>query len=895
MKISFHINYYTEWGQTICIMGSIPELGGWEPTMAPQMQYVADGNWYFELELPQIDLQIEYCYFVRMDNTLLRKEWSRNHVVTLESGVPVYAIIDYWQDIPGNLSFYTSAFTQSVFAHPAAGVQNKPDITHKLIFKVLAPRVEKDQFVAMTGNQDCLGNWNPEQSIPMQPTCFPEWTVELPADQIRYPLEYKFIISNKDNSSTPYWENGENRRLDFLPFYGYGITQIGGLFFRESLEPWRSTGTVIPVFSLRSEKSFGVGDLGDLKLMVDWVKKTNQRIIQVLPVNDTTMTGTWRDSYPYSAISIFALHPIYMDLREIGELKDPQRAAFYRDKQVELNSKPSLDYQEVILHKTGYAHEYFLQEKENIGKDSSFLSFTTQNLIWLIPYAAFCYYRDLYNTSDFNQWGEQAVYNKSRVYQLCSDSSEAYEQIQFIYYQQYILHTQFKRVSHYARENGVILKGDLPIGINRASVEAWTEPTYFNMNGQAGAPPDDFSLTGQNWGFPTYNWDLMEEDGFSWWKKRFHTLGDYFDCFRIDHILGFFRIWEIPLEYIQGLCGHFNPALPYTKEEIEQYGLPFNKERFTTPHIHRQFIIELFGEQADEVMNSFLAQSSSNHYVLKDFCDTQRKIDALFRDKADTTSYHIRQGLMVIANEVLFLPDPYQKNTWHPRISASYSYIYKELSDSDRAAFDHLYWEFYYHRHNEFWKKQALKRLTPLLEVTDMLVCGEDLGMIPGTVPEVMKQLQILSLEIERMPKEAYQEFTNLSKLPYLSVCTTSTHDMSPIRNWWKEDRSKTQRYYNHILQQPGEAPEECTDDIARQILSNHLHSPSMLTIIPLQDWLAMDSNIKNPVIEEERINIPANPQHYWKYRMHITLEYLLKADEFNGKIINLIKESGRK
>ena len=435
----------------------------------------------------------------------------------------------------------------------------------------------------------------------------------------------------------------------------------------------------------------------------------------------------------------------------------------------------------------------------------------------------------------------------------------------------------------------------MPIGVYRTSVEAWMEPKYFNMNGQAGAPPDDFSVNGQNWGFPTYNWDMMEKDNFSWWKKRFRKLEDYFDSFRIDHILGFFRIWEVPSEYVQGLCGHFKPALPLTPNEIEQYGLDFNEARLTTPHINREFLPELFGDQTEEVIGAFLAQSSSRHFVLKPFCDTHRKVEALFAGKTEEASLRIQQGLFAKANEVPLLRDPREPDKFHPRISASQSYLYRELSASDQYAFDQLYWNFFYHRHNEFWKAQAFNRLTPLVGSTNMLVCGEDLGMIPESVPDVMNKLQIFSLEIERMPKTPQREFSDLYNLPYHSVCTPSPHDMTPLRSWWKEDRAKIQRYYNNVLGYAGDAPEECTADLATQIVSNHLATASMLAIIPIQDWFAMDDSIKRKDYEAERINVPSDSNHYWRYRMHITLEKLIEADCLNNKITELIRNSGRK
>jgi 4-alpha-glucanotransferase len=452
-----------------------------------------------------------------------------------------------------------------------------------------------------------------------------------------------------------------------------------------------------------------------------------------------------------------------------------------------------------------------------------------------------------------------------------------------------------KELRDYAYANGIVLKGDIPIGISRVSVEAWTTPGYFNMDFQSGAPPDDFSVNGQNWEFPTYHWEMMENDHYSWWKKRFRKMSDYFDAYRIDHILGFFRIWEIPQKSVQGLLGYFNPSLPFSIQEIENAGLNFNPERFTTPHINEAFLPGLFGEFASEIKDIFLERSSSHHFALKEYFNTQRKIELYFSGKNDEKSNLIREGLYNIANEVLFIEDHKKSRHYHPRIQASTSFIYKELSSSDRYAFDYLYRNYFYQRHNEFWKEQGYKRLVPLISCTDMLACGEDLGMIPHSVPEVMNKLQILSLEVERMPKESHTEFTDLNQIPYHSVCTTSTHDMSTIRGWWLENRGSIQRYYNQVLHHEGEVPENCTPELCKQILRNHLNSPSMLAIIPFQDWLAIDGQLRRPDCEAERINIPSNTKHYWRYRMHITIEQLLLSEELNASIRELIENSGRK
>lgn len=895
MKVTFNINFHTEWGQKLCIVGSVPELGSWNTAHAKEMSYVGGGNWQLELDIQGGVGIIEYKYLLSVNEQRIFEEWERNHWLELNASTSSYILYDFWQVRPENMAFYSSAFTKGLFCHEPFHGSCSVKSGKRLIIRVNAPRVEKDQCVAISGNQDVFGNWSPDMALMLNSARSPEWYIEMDASSIRYPLEYKFIVCDRKSKKPLYWESGDNRVLSMVPQKEHETVVLSGLFFRENLPDWRCAGSVIPVFSLRSEKSFGVGDLGDLRLMVDWAKRTGQKIIQVLPMNDTTVTHSWVDSYPYSAISIYALHPMYISLPLLGELKDKKKAALYEARRIQLNSMSSVDYDSVMNYKVAYCNAYFLQEKNNIIESEDFKLFVSYNEEWLLPYAAYSFFRDYYGTSNFSKWESYAHFNIHAIRSLCSKDKQAWENIQFYYFLQYVLHTQFKSVSNYARANGVVLKGDLPIGVSRTSVEVWTEPKYFNMNGQAGAPPDDFSVNGQNWLFPTYNWDVMESDGFSWWRRRFAKLGDYFDCFRIDHILGFFRIWEVPCDYVQGLCGHFNPALPFSIEEIEQYGLRFNETRFTTPHINRCFLHELFGDYTDEVLMTYLAQSSLNHYVLKPFCDTQRKIESLFARKEDRKSLRIKNGLFAVANEVLFLRDTREKDKFHPRISANTSYIYRELSDHDRSSFDQLYWHFFYHRHNDFWKGRAYKRLTPLVASTDMLVCGEDLGMIPASVPEVMNRLQIFSLEIERMPKDPNREFTDMFNLPYHSVCTTSTHDMTPLRNWWKEDTEKTQRYYNNVLMRLGKAPAECSADIASQIVSNHLKTKSMLVIIPMQDWFAMDDSIKRKDIESERINVPANSRHYWRYRMHITLESLLAADQFNDRIADMIKESGRR
>lgn len=893
MKVSFNIKYHTQWGQCLFMVGSCPQLGDGIINAAKKMHYINDGEWQLEITLPDSTQEIKYNYVIENEYGLRTAEYQKSgHQITFDQNHNTYHLYDYWLEKPSDRTFYTSAFTKNIFARHEQKTTPIND-RNNIILRLSAPKTKPDQVVAITGNQACLGNWNVNNAPYLSSKDFPNWEITLNSDEITFPLEYKFIIIDYNTTSLCYWEEGENRIINEPLEKNDSFISVDNYPLRTPDISWKACGTVIPVFSLRSEDSFGIGDIGDIKKLIDWTKKTGQHIIQLLPMNDTTRTHTWKDSYPYSAISIYALHPLYINIPMLGNLHNEKKTAFYNGVQKKLNANDTVDYQSVEKFKTAYYRDYFEQEKEHILKDDGFKEFIAKNKEWLIPYAAFSYLRDKNNTSEFSKWGDFALYNREKIKEFCQPKNEAYDEFSYIFFIQYTLHKQFEIISQYARENRVILKGDIPIGINRESVEAWNEPDYFNMQAQTGAPPDNFSDTGQNWSFPTYNWEIMEKDGFEWWKKRFLKLNNYFDCFRIDHILGFFRIWEIPLAYTEGLCGHFRPALPLSEEEIERYGMIFDKQ-WTTARIHIKFLPEIFGETINDDIYKYLEYTDSEHLILNNICSTQRKIKKLFEGCTDKKSQIIRDGLLNIANEILFLQDSYNITCYHPRISAYKSFVYRELSDKNKQAFDQLYHDFYFLRHNDFWKETALKRLTPLIDSTDMLVCGEDLGMIPASVHEVMDKLQIFTLELEYMPKVSDREFADLTKLPYHSVCTTSTHDMNPIRAWWKENRGKTQRYYNYALKREGIAPMECFSDIAEQIIRNNLRSSSMLSIIPLQDWFAVDDKIKRPDAEAERINIPANPDNYWCYRMHITIESLLGADKFNAKIKNMITESGR-
>jgi len=893
MKISFQIHFKTQWGELLHLF--IYKVVGNELIVADTiaMQCNQKAIWSVEIDYNTAKNGIVYRYgLIKADASVLYETGQTRQVHFYNTQLPV-SIRDNWRGPYGDSPFNTAVFSENFFKRNE--VKHKSNKKGNLLFQLHCPQMEKDRHFAITGNQDALGNWDLTKKVRLDETNFPNWTLLLNSEKINFPIEYKYLIVDTATDEVLAWGGGPNRVVQETQHAEF--TVINDEHFIRTIDSWKGAGVAIPVFSLRSKKSFGIGEFEDLKLMVDWAKRTGQRMIQTLPINDTILYHTNYDSYPYNAVSVYALHPIYLNLEKTGKLKNKERKAFFEAKRRELNEKTFSDYQHVMSTKWEYFNEMYAQDSNSVFASSEYSLFFDKNKEWLVPYAVFSYLRDLYNTPEFGKWPEYSKYEKLDIEKLANPQSENYEKISLFYFLQYHLHKQLTEVHEYARANGVSIKGDIPIGVSPRSVDAWVDPELFNLQVQAGAPPDDFSVTGQNWGFPTYNWELMAKDGYSWWRKRFAKLAEYFDAYRIDHILGFFRIWEIPTNDVWGLTGNFHPALPFTKQEIERAGIWWDESRLLKPYLKEHVLYATFGKYTDDVKREYLLPDGWQFYKFKPEFDTQKKIEKHFASLGynfGNKEVLIRDGLYKLHCEVLFLRDLRDPEKFHPRISMHSSSTFIDMNEDQRRKLDRLYVEYFYHRHNEFWKNQAYSKLPALISATNMLVCGEDLGMVPDSVPEVMQSLEILSLEIQRMPKKPNTEFAMPKDAPYLSVCTTSTHDMNPIRAWWEEDAAITQRFYNKALEMHGAAPEKCEQWIAERIVQQHLESNAMWIILPWQDWMAVETKLCLEHPFAERINVPSNPRNFWCYRMHIPLEKLLKETKFNDKIKEMVAKAGR-
>lgn len=886
MKITFNIDYATSDNQVVELVLS----GGAVFSMTN-----TDGHHQrVSVELQQPG-ELIYCYRVRGNLGLEASEFSRlPHRITIDKKYDQWTVEDCWQYIPWDKNFYSKAIGGVFFArngHIEPTVTRVAEHSGAITFQLYAPQVAPQHYVVITGDAPELGAWNPKAGIRLGGQDFPRWSVTISSIGLPSVFQYKFVIMDSLTGEVVKWENGANRELH-APAHVGEHKIIEGLHF--AMQPsFRFAGVAVPLFSLRGEQSWGVGDFGDLKAMVDFAAASGMRVVQLLPITDTTATHTEADSYPYNSISAFALNPIYMAPMRIGVLKDYTQMEYYTLQAAKLNASDMVDYAAADELKWAYFKEIYNQTGKQTLESEEFVAFFENNKEWLMPYAVFCYLREKYRTADFSKWKELSAWDSEAAMALCHSSAKSYKQVAFHYFLQYHLHLQLLEAANYARSRGVVLKGDLPIGVSAHSVEVWANGDLFNIGMQAGAPPDDFAVLGQNWGFPTYNYQAMRVDNYQWFKSRLTQMSKYFDAYRIDHILGFFRIWQIPQDAVTGLLGQFSPALGFSTQELDTvWGMPMYEQRYTTPYIHRVFLYDHFGEHVSSAMK-YLDSVDSELFTLKAKCNTQQKIKELFRGDDSPKGKALMHGLMRLAEEVLFVRDANDCGLFHPRIMAQNTYSYAHLYDWEKERFDALYQHYYYHRHNDFWAQSALEKLPVIIDSTDMLCCGEDLGMIPSCVGWVMDQIRILTLELERMPKNPQDAVTPAAGFPYRSVCTTSTHDMSSLRMWWRENAELTQRYYNQILMLPGEAPAEATAGVCSAVIEQHLGSSSQFCILPLCDWLSMFEHIRAQDPSTERINDPSNPNHVWNYRMHLDMEQLMDSGVAQ-KINRLIALSGR-
>lgn len=892
MVLNFQIHYKTSIGDRLRIKFTLSSY--W----SDEYEYVEcsciDGeNWTANLNIKK-GKTVLYKYEL-LEGHVIREEYFSPRRIDTANGKSVDQIFvkDFWRDKSNKLSiFMKSAFTDVLLKYDDEKAHTfEVSSPNEVRFNLFAPNIDSKHYVGVVGSQIGERVWNEVIILKKNHNGLHTAVVTLPS--ITQGLEYKYVLCDKESGKISLWEEGQNRL--FYPSIGlqdYAVI-INDDYFRTSTSLWKGAGLAIPIFSQRSKNGFGIGEFLDLKLTIDLSSKLGMGILQILPVNDTLANLDWSDSYPYAAISVFALHPLYINIETIARFSKEDQKQYLLDKE-NLNSLDIIDFDQVLNLKLKYLDILYRKEKSKFLLTKEYKTFLGENNTWIWSYTVFCSLRDKFKTPDFSKWGQFSTFKDVDLEIFKDSRHELNDKVHFYAFIQYHLDSQLKAMKDYGRDKKVVLKGDLPIGIYRYSCDAWTDPSLYHMDQQAGAPPDDYAVNGQNWGFPTYNWQAMARDNFAWWRSRMTKLSEYFDAIRIDHILGFFRIWSIPMSNISGTLGLFSPRLPYDFNDLAGFGLKGDIKRYSTPFIRRYYLHELFGKDVNYVIEHYLIEVFEQAYQLKEELNTQVKIVDYFAKEENVAFQRFVQPLCALLTEVLLIEEPNSNGQkFNPRITMQSTYSYLALDDYAKRAMDKIYNDYFYKRHGIYWRDQAYTKLPALLDATNMLICGEDLGMIPDTVPEVMNRLNIVPLEIQRMPK-GDTLFGDCSEYDYYSVCSPSCHDMSTIRGWWEGSNRTAQNYWTFYMAMKREYPRECSEDVVTYIVNEHLQSPSILAIFPIQDILGMNAKLKrlNPFVEQ--INDPSNSKHYWRYRLHLNIEDIISDDEFCEKVKQMVIESGR-
>ncbi|MDR0662575.1 MAG: 4-alpha-glucanotransferase [Spirochaetaceae bacterium] len=649
----------------------------------------------------------------------------------------------------------------------------------------------------------------------------------------------------------------------------------------DALKNRRLIGTVIPVGALRTNEGLGIGEFPDLIEFAKLCKKTGLGLIQILPVNDTGY-----ESSPYSALTAFALNPVYLRISNLPE------AAAYKKPLDELkkkfNNEARFPYYKIAVAKLQLLRKIFISSIDKIKLDTE-ISVWLQKNEWIKAYAV---YRRLKEANDEKSWKDwkafQSVTAKD-IEALWNDPKHGNENLFWVWLQ-FNLDKQLSAASEGIADMGIILKGDLPILMNLDSCDVWAHPKYFHLNFSAGAPPDMYSPDGQNWGFPIYNWVEQAKDNYSWWRARIKTAEKYYGAFRIDHVLGFFRIWATSRHYNSAYMGRFVPFAPVKKSELQKLGFDEGRIRWMTlPHIPT-------GEVWDAVQRQNGGSNEDVHRVFN-----------LALDRIGN------EELWLLKRNVKYECDINALNI-HP---AGKAYLIKELSnrifreyDTETYAFlwnyrkSRQYASFSGEEHEKLenflsqktalserkWESEGKKLLSALTEDSSMAACAEDLGVKSECVSRVLRKLKIFSLKVVRWERDWDTEgspYIPYGEYPELSVCTTSVHDSTTLREWWNNEAE--QSLFAAFSGSPA-MPKSYNPGIARIFLRQAAGAASNWRIFPIIDLLHLTPRWYADDPASERINIPGTSNEFnWTWRLPATIEEIGADTE----LVNAVKELG--
>jgi len=643
-------------------------------------------------------------------------------------------------------------------------------------------------------------------------------------------------------------------------------------------------GVSVSVAALRTPESCGVGEFSDLVALGTWCAENRIDLIQLLPVNDT---GAY--SSPYSALSAFALHPLYLRLQDVpGMAKHSEEIQRFRVSAAayEGASGGRFSYPQVLAFKQALVRRVYEENSGRIEKDAAFLRWKNENP-WVVPYAVFT---ALKSAAGLKPWWEWQTLTDPRPGQIESWARDHSKEYMATAWMQFLLDAQLSTASRTLAARGVSLKGDIPILMTADSADVWAERRYFDLTARAGAPPDMFSPDGQNWGFPVYDWDALGHDDYRWWKARLRQAGKFFQAFRIDHVLGFFRIWRIPRGETTGLLGQFSPSVGASLDELAAAGFDEGRLRWLSlPHLSRAEVTQALGAEAEHVIKYCLRRIGS-----EDLYNLQPELDGEVAIKAASEPDPTKSFLLSWhANRALLLgPEGKYHPTWYMESTKGF----RSLSVGEQETLRGLFARKRQESETE-WEGRGERLLAIMQSSTDMLACAEDLGDVPRCVPRVLSRLGILGLKIMRWAREyettpAGQQapFTPPSRFPRLSVCTPSVHDTSTLRGWWEEDPVERETFF-HDMGEIGPCPVRMTVGLLQKIMTYCASANSIIAVFQIQDILDLDESLWRPDPKMDRINVPGTmTESNWTWRIPVEIEKLSEKPVLSRRLAHIME-----
>ncbi|MDR0443322.1 MAG: 4-alpha-glucanotransferase [Treponema sp.] len=657
----------------------------------------------------------------------------------------------------------------------------------------------------------------------------------------------------------------------------------------------RLLGAAVPVGALRSKGGMGVGEFSDLAGFALLCKKMKLGLIQILPVNDTGF-----ESSPYSSLTAFGLHPLYLRIESLPEYEAADRAIKKRikDAREKFGNAARFSHYQILKEKLEICRELFDANKTEIIKSAGkgrLSDWIGQNS-WVKQYAVYRRLKEVNNGKSWKEWPEHRTVSAQDIEKLWNDKDLREDHIFWAWLQE-ALDVQFSIAAKAIADAGIILEGDLPILMNEDSCDAWAHPEIFIQELSAGAPPDMYSPDGQNWGFPIYNWENQEKDNYAWWRKRLAVAGKYYQAYRIDHVLGFFRIWASSHSDYSSSLGRFVPYAPITSGDLKKLGFDKGRIRWISqPHIPT-------GELWDALKNNWGGPKNDSEIAAaadKAFSKALEQLNNeelwLFKKKIkgekdiDNLELHpaARKYLLQKWHDRVFLE--YEKGRFAPLWYFRNARAWETFSVEEKREMEALI-EKRRVKSEKIWEAQGKRLLSVLVESSHMLPCAEDLGAVPACVPKVLSRLKILGLRVVRWFRDwdkDGQPYIPFEKYPELSVCTGAVHDSSTIREWWEKEANQGQ--FAGFIGVPA-LPKTYNPGAAKMILSKIAAARSRFRVFQIQDLLHLSNKwyTENPA--SERVNVPGTSNEFnWTYRLPATIEEIAKDKDVIRAVAELRK-----